>query len=183
MTASAGCWRRSSPSGWSAPGSRSSDEPSRIALRGRRAHTMSRLSGARVLVTGAGGGIGAALVDEIAGSGACVLALDLAFAAAGETRANVERAILDVRDAAGLRGFVARSGPIDVLINNAGVGYYATVEEADPTAVAELFAINVHGTLHATQAVLPGMRMRRSGTIALCHRSPVGSPGPKAAST
>jgi NAD(P)-dependent dehydrogenase (short-subunit alcohol dehydrogenase family) len=126
---------------------------------------MSELAGAQALVTGGGDGIGAALVDALAASGARVIAADLRFAAAEDTRRAVERVTLDMRDRAGLAMLVARAGAIDLLINNAGIGYYATIEEADPAAVAELLAVNVQGTLNAAQAVLPGMRARGRGTI------------------
>jgi NAD(P)-dependent dehydrogenase (short-subunit alcohol dehydrogenase family) len=58
-----------------------------------------------------------------------------------------------------------RFGGIDVLVNNAGHGYRAAVEEADPDQVRELFAVNFFGPAALIQAVLPGMREQRSGTI------------------
>jgi NAD(P)-dependent dehydrogenase (short-subunit alcohol dehydrogenase family) len=58
-----------------------------------------------------------------------------------------------------------RFGSVDVLVNNAGFGYRAAVEEGDDDEVAALFATNVFGTVSMIKAVLPGMRARRSGTI------------------
>lgn len=59
----------------------------------------------------------------------------------------------------------ARFDRIDVLVNNAGVGYFGAFEESDPDAVRAMFAINFWGLADMTRAVLPGMRKRRSGTI------------------
>ncbi len=58
-----------------------------------------------------------------------------------------------------------RFGNIDVLVNNAGYGYRAAVEEGDETDVQRLFATNVFGAVAMIKAVLPGMRERRSGAI------------------
>lgn len=56
-------------------------------------------------------------------------------------------------------------GGIDVLVNNAGYGYRAAIEEGDEADVAALFATNVFGPVSVMKAVLPGMRKRRAGTI------------------
>jgi NAD(P)-dependent dehydrogenase (short-subunit alcohol dehydrogenase family) len=76
---------------------------------------------------------------------------------------------LDVTDHAQRRDVVRaaqeRFGTIDVLVNNAGHSYRAAVEEAAEEQVQELFATNFFGPAALIQAVLPGMRERRSGTI------------------
>ncbi len=59
----------------------------------------------------------------------------------------------------------AHFGAIDVLVNNAGIGYFAAVEEAEETDVRRMFEVNVFGLNRMIQAVLPGMRQRRSGCI------------------
>lgn len=83
-----------------------------------------------------------------------------------------ERALslrLDLNDTASLQRAVAAVentfGNIDVLVNNAGHGYRATIEESEPEAVAELFQTNFFGPMDLTRQVLPGMRRHRSGTI------------------
>lgn len=56
-------------------------------------------------------------------------------------------------------------GTIDVLDNNAGLGYFSTFEEADEQAVRYMFEVNVWGLAHMTQAILPVMRQQNSGVI------------------
>ena len=58
-----------------------------------------------------------------------------------------------------------RFGAVDVLVNNAGYGYRAAVEEGEDDAVAQLFATNFFGPVAMIKAVLPSMRKRRSGAI------------------
>jgi NAD(P)-dependent dehydrogenase (short-subunit alcohol dehydrogenase family) len=56
-------------------------------------------------------------------------------------------------------------GGIDVLVNNAGIGYFAAVEESEEKEVRRMFEINVFGMGRVIQAALPGMRRRRKGFI------------------
>ena len=76
---------------------------------------------------------------------------------------------LDVTDQAQIDAAVkaaeARFGRIDVLVNNAGLGYFAAVEESEDDEVRWMFDVNVFGLGRMTSAVLPGMRQRRSGFI------------------
>jgi len=67
--------------------------------------------------------------------------------------------------AAAMNATVARFGGIDVLVNNAGIGYFAAVEESEEDEVRKMFEVNVFGTGRMIWAVLPGMRKRRSGCI------------------
>ena len=66
---------------------------------------------------------------------------------------------------AAVRAATEHFGHIDVLVNNAGIGYFAAIEEAEEAEVRRMFEINVWGLIRMTQLVLPGMRGRRSGTI------------------
>lgn len=59
----------------------------------------------------------------------------------------------------------AQFGGIDVLVNNAGYGYRAAIEEGEDADVTALFATNVFGPVSVMKAALPGMRKRRTGTI------------------
>jgi len=67
--------------------------------------------------------------------------------------------------AAAMQATEARFGHIDVLVNNAGIGYFAAVEESEEAEVRKMFEVNVFGTGRMIWAVLPGMRQRRSGCI------------------
>jgi len=76
---------------------------------------------------------------------------------------------LDVTDAvqvtAAVQAAEARFGSIDVLVNNAGYGYQASVEEGDEAEIRAQFDANVFGLFALTRAILPGMRARRRGHV------------------
>jgi NAD(P)-dependent dehydrogenase (short-subunit alcohol dehydrogenase family) len=67
--------------------------------------------------------------------------------------------------AASVAAAEAKFGAIDVLVNNAGIGYFAAIEESDDSEVRRMFEINFWGLANMTRAVLPGMRKRRTGHI------------------
>ena len=76
---------------------------------------------------------------------------------------------LDVTDVAEVKQAVqqaeANFGRIDVLVNNAGYGYLAAIEEGEDAAVRQMFETNFFGLVEMTKAVLPGMRKQKSGHI------------------
>ena len=76
---------------------------------------------------------------------------------------------LDVTDQgqidAAIKAAEEKFGGIDVLVNNAGIGYFAAIEEGEADEVRRMFEINVFGMSRMIQAVLPGMRQRRKGFI------------------
>jgi NAD(P)-dependent dehydrogenase (short-subunit alcohol dehydrogenase family) len=124
-------------------------------------------------ITGCSTGFGRELARYTLGRGYRVVVTarkpdDVADIAVGnEARALVLQ--LDVTKpseiAASVAGAEARFGRIDVLVNNAGVGYFAAVEESDDAEVRRMFEINFWGLANMTRAVLPGMRARRTGHI------------------
>lgn len=72
---------------------------------------------------------------------------------------------LDVTDAASIREALAAAGPIDVLVNNAGIGMLGALEGTSMETVRELFETNTFGTIAMTQAVLPQFRERKAGVV------------------
>ena len=124
-------------------------------------------------ITGCSTGLGRALAGAVLarGDNAVVTARDAARVE-DLAKASPDNALalpLDVTDpaqvAAAVRQAEARFGGVDVLVNNAGYGYRAAVEEGDDADVQELFATNFFGPVALIKAVLPGMRARRRGAI------------------
>jgi len=72
---------------------------------------------------------------------------------------------LDVTDAHSIRAAVDAAGPIDVLVNNAGIGFLNAVEGTPMDTAREIFETNTLGTIAMTQAVLPQFRERREGVV------------------
>jgi 2-hydroxycyclohexanecarboxyl-CoA dehydrogenase len=126
-----------------------------------------------VLVTGAARGIGAGIARAAAAAGATVALGDLDPAAARETAAALPAGALglalDVADARSVGAAVAeteaRLGPIDVLVNNAGIDVIGPFVESDEETWERLWAVNLKGTLRTTRAVLGGMIARGRGRI------------------
>ena len=72
---------------------------------------------------------------------------------------------LDVTVAQSIETAIAAAGPIDVLVNNAGIGWLNALEGTPIDTVREIFETNIFGTMAVTQAVLPQFRERRSGVV------------------
>lgn len=88
---------------------------------------------------------------------------------------------LDVTSEESIRTFFDIAGPIDVLVNNAGVGVVGTFEATPMSHVRTIFETNTFGVMAMTQAVIPQMRERRSGTIINVTSSVTLAPFPLAA--
>jgi len=129
-----------------------------------------RLEGKTAFVTGGASGIGAATARRLAAEGARVAIGDIDTAAAAEVAAEIDGLAceLDVSDVASVRAAVeqvAALGEIDVLVNNAGTDRFAFFVNTDEELWDFVLGVNLRGVLAVTHAVLPGMQLRRSGTI------------------
>ena len=118
---------------------------------------MNGLSGRVALVTGASGGIGAAVARSLAEQG---VRLGLASRSGGDLGIDGSIAApCDVRDPAAVGAFVeqiiARFGGLDIVIANAGVGAYGPFLELDPGNLEEMLDTNVKGTIYTIRAALP----------------------------
>lgn len=140
------------------------------------------LSGRHALITGAGGGIGLAIAHALADAGA-VLTLTgrrrvpleraceqvRASAAGGSGRGEARACLLDVADeasvTAGFEAAAAALGPVDLLINNAGVAESAPLERTTRELWERTLAINLGGVFLCCRAALPAMRERSFGRI------------------
>lgn len=82
---------------------------------------------------------------------------------------QIQKLTLDVTDRgqiqAAVQAATTKFNTIDVLVNNAGLGYFGTFEESDRDAVRYMFDVNVWGLVDMTRAVLPTMRQQKSGVI------------------
>jgi NAD(P)-dependent dehydrogenase (short-subunit alcohol dehydrogenase family) len=124
-------------------------------------------------ITGCSTGLGRALAEAVIGSGhnAVVTARDVTRVAdlADSTSGRVLTVALDVTKPDQVVSAVEQAeqtfGGVDVLVNNAGYGYRAAVEEGDDADVRTLFETHFFGTVAMIKAVLPGMRARRRGAI------------------
>jgi NAD(P)-dependent dehydrogenase (short-subunit alcohol dehydrogenase family) len=125
------------------------------------------------LITGCSTGLGRAFAEAVLdhGHNAVVTARDVAKVQdLADKYPDTALAVpLDVTDDTQVSAAVSaaedRFGAVDVLVNNAGYGYRAAVEEGEDDAVQRLFDTHVFGTVRTIKAVLPGMRARRTGTI------------------
>jgi NAD(P)-dependent dehydrogenase (short-subunit alcohol dehydrogenase family) len=133
-------------------------------------------SNQNVLITGGTDGLGKAAAVLLARRGYVVFAAGRSAQKrealehfAKQERLPIRTLEMDVSDHASVQIAVElviqKGGSIDVLINNAGVGYMAVVEELRLSDLRKQYETNVFGVLHVTQAVLPHMRQCRKGRI------------------
>ena len=145
------------------------------------------LKGRVAVVTGAARGFGYAIAERFLESGAAVSLWDMDKAAlAKATRAlgqkgKVDHITLDVTDEKSISAAVAEAGPIDVLVNNAGIGVVGAFEATPMSTVRDVFATNTFGVMALTQAVIPQLRTRRAGVIVNVTSSVTLAPMPLAA--
>jgi NAD(P)-dependent dehydrogenase (short-subunit alcohol dehydrogenase family) len=111
----------------------------------------------RAIITGGQSGLGAACADRLRADAIEVVTFDVS------PEADYR---VDVTDAASIAAAVAAVGPVDILINSAGiVGPNKPLVQTDPEAWERTFDVNVHGTFRVIQAVAPGMVERGWGRI------------------
>ncbi|PNU06739.1 oxidoreductase [Novosphingobium guangzhouense] len=123
-------------------------------------------------ITGVSTGLGRAIAQVALEAGHTVVgtlrdpAAVVAFETLGERAVGV---VLDVTDAQAVKATVdaaeARTGGLDVIVNNAGLGYTGAIEETPIDDAKTLFDVNVWGPLAVIQAALPHLRARRAGHI------------------
>jgi NADP-dependent 3-hydroxy acid dehydrogenase YdfG len=131
------------------------------------------LAGRVVAITGGARGIGRATAEALAREGARVAIGDLDTDVARRTAEEIGPAAsafaLDVTDRASFEAFVdaveAELGPVDVLVNNAGIMALGPFVEEDDVTARRLVDINVHGVMHGMKVVLPRFTARRSGHL------------------
>jgi 3-oxoacyl-[acyl-carrier protein] reductase len=133
--------------------------------------------GKTALITGAARGLGRAIAVRLARQGAAVginyrSSTKEAQALIAEIQSEGGRAMAvpgDIGEPGQATSMIERVaaelGPIEILVNNAGVFYKANLGEFDPREMERMRRTNVDGLIHVTQAVIPGMKQRRFGRI------------------
>jgi NAD(P)-dependent dehydrogenase (short-subunit alcohol dehydrogenase family) len=136
---------------------------------------MFDLSNKTVVITGAGSGIGQAIALALAEQGAYIVILDRDESAANATSKMImheggasKSIAIDVTDLDSILSAIQsidQENPIDILINNAGIGHIGTAENTTGTDFDKVYVINVKGYYHMIHAVIPLMKKRQHGFI------------------
>ncbi|RYE02810.1 MAG: SDR family oxidoreductase [Sphingomonadales bacterium] len=132
-----------------------------------------------VLITGCSTGFGRETALHFLNAGWRVIATMRDPAASTLPASDRLRVLpLDVTDATSIRAAVGQAGPIDVLVNNAGIGWLNAIEGTPLETARGIFEANLFGVVAMMQAVLPQMRARRSGVIVNVGSSTIYKPLP-----
>lgn len=137
---------------------------------------MVKVKGKTVLITGAASGIGFCTAEQFARAGSRVIvtdvnaqALEVSVKRLKETGAEVFSFVVDIADRAQVeevaREILERFGFLDILINNAGIGYNGEIAETSLEKWKQLMDVNFWGALHHIYAFLPSMTKRGQGHI------------------
>jgi len=132
-------------------------------------------NGKHVLITGATGGLGSALTENLVGLGARVVVSDRLLETLDELKSTLSGdppvvsipADLSIPGAAEILADKALKalGHVDVLINNAGIGYHALMDETIEAKMREVYEINTFAPIALIKALLPSMKARGSGRV------------------
>jgi len=130
------------------------------------------LAGRTALVTGAGRGLGRAIARRLAGLGARLALGDVDEAALDGVAAEIRAAggeatvqLFDVADAAAVRAALDRAGPVQILVNNAGICPLTPPDEIAEAEWDRVLAVNLKGAFLCIQAALPGLRTAGWGRV------------------
>lgn len=134
---------------------------------------MDRLEGKVAVVTGAAGGIGTAIATALAAAGASVAAWDVDGARAKDVAGTIGGAAVpvevDITSRASVEAALATTvsmlGPVDVLVNNAGIDKIEPFLESDEHTWERIVAVNYLGTVRVCHVVVPTMVERSSGRV------------------
>ena len=127
----------------------------------------------RILVTGAGSGIGAGIAEALATKGHEIVVSDVVKSAAEAVAAGIvarggkaRACVLDVGRAESIQETISQlDKPVDVLINNAGIQHVSRIEDFPPERFQQLLNVMLFGACMLTRACMPGMRQKGYGRI------------------
>ena len=126
------------------------------------------LTGKRALVTGSTSGIGLAIARAMAAEGAQVVLNgfgDAAEIAALQAELGADYVAADLTTTAGAEQLMAAAGPVDVLVNNAGMQHVAPVEDFPPAKWDAILALNLGSAFHTARLAVPHMKAQGWGRI------------------
>jgi NAD(P)-dependent dehydrogenase (short-subunit alcohol dehydrogenase family) len=129
---------------------------------------LATLAGRHALVTGGGSGIGAAVAQALAGAGArlTLVGRDQArLEARASSLADARAVVCDVTDEEAVTRVCEEAGPVDVLVNNAGVASAAPLARTSLAELRRLLDVNVVGAFQCCRELVPGMRERGFGRV------------------
>ncbi len=135
-----------------------------------------RLGNKHIIITGSGSGIGRAMAERFAAEGAVVEIVERDAEAAEEVLAGIRKAggraevsLTDLADQTAVETQFARireaRGPIDVLVNNAGIAHVGNLSNTSAETIDRLYEVNVKGVFHGMKAVIGDMVARGAGVI------------------